>query len=454
MRRLVVAYLVLLTSGVPSEEVASAWIFIDTKYHSTASAGYIGKCLPAWQDECRRNYGHDLEMRQQLCESHLERNYVKIRMQVPVEDIMDRWAKFKDWHDFDIGFYKAHAPQYTTHGFKRGKLPDDLHAIFHQWYLDNRHRAVPEAGETAFGLHCNTGHDNDDWIVPFRPESPELQEPVALARKYLMQLLSEWTGQDVNENTVVYGVRQYHRGSICGMHTDAPDTHAFGIVYHINAKNMDEPWAFNYVTHKGVEHKSFLKPGEIMMYEAATSLHGRKEPLRGDEFANLYFHFRSPQWKPGLEAWQKETYWTERMKYEEVYRESVGRPLYSDDFAETRRTFQSTNSCLPIRARGMPLMVEGHFMDIPPAEDYEYEDFKAMMESRGETKNGIFAPFTAAEATSFQAVKEVDVGSSFPFTQASVLVVALLALGVTVHNIFKTGRRKGCSEFFVDTHSA
>ena len=38
----------------------------------------------------------------------------------------------------------------------------------------------------------------------------------------------------------------------------------------------------------------------------------------GDEYANLYFHFRSPGWKPGLDIWQRDTYWTSRRLYEEL----------------------------------------------------------------------------------------------------------------------------------------
>ena len=30
-----------------------------------------------------------------------------------------------------------------------------------------RHRTAPEYAQPAFGFNCNTGHDNDDWVVPY-----------------------------------------------------------------------------------------------------------------------------------------------------------------------------------------------------------------------------------------------------------------------------------------------
>ena len=49
-------------------------------------------------------------------------------------------------------------------------------------------------------------------------------------------------GQAVTQLSAVYGPRQYHRGSICAMHTDRADTHAFSAIYQLDQRGMDEPW--------------------------------------------------------------------------------------------------------------------------------------------------------------------------------------------------------------------
>merc|ERR1719238_1704296 len=111
-------------------------------------------------------------------------------------------------------------------------------------------------------MNCNDGHDNDDWRVD--PDDGVLNA----VSQYVMQQLKEWTGQNVNEQTSVYGVREYHRGSICGLHVDNTETHAFSAIYQVDQRGMDEPWASDYVTHQGEEGKAYLQPGEVLLYES------------------------------------------------------------------------------------------------------------------------------------------------------------------------------------------
>ena len=212
-------------------------------------------------------------------------------------------ARYKAWKDFDRGWLSANIPKYTPTGFHKMKLPESLHKAVQDSYHRARGRSRPEPSQPAFGLNCNTGYDNDDWIVH---GDSSAQEAVS---NFIMQQLKEWTGQNVNERTSLYGVREYHRGSICGLHVDNTETHAFSAIYQVDQRGMDEPWASSYVNHAGEEGEIFLEPGEILMYESASSLHGRHKPLKGDEFANIFFHFRSPEWAPTIKKIMGSTYW-------------------------------------------------------------------------------------------------------------------------------------------------
>jgi hypothetical protein len=93
---------------------------------------------------------------------------------------------------------------------------------------------VPESSQPAFGYNCNTGHDNDDWVIPYRATSGKERPMFEAVQEFVRVALSEWLGEEVDELTAVYGAREYHRGSICGMHTDAMETHAFSAIYQLD----------------------------------------------------------------------------------------------------------------------------------------------------------------------------------------------------------------------------
>lgn len=235
------------------------------------------KCVPKWQEDCRRIYSHAPELQHQLCETHLDRNYVKIRTLLPDTDILTNWKWDRNRRDYDVGWVRKEFPKFTRKGAvylpfgtPQG-LPADLHSKMLEWYERNRAYTTPESSQPAFGYNCNTGHDNDDWVVSFQPNTQEDQKIHAAVKEWIRSNLAKWTGEDVNELTAIYGAREYHRGSVCGMHTDAMQTHAFSAIYQLDQQGMDEPWALDYVTHEGVEERVYQTPGDIVLYEGASS---------------------------------------------------------------------------------------------------------------------------------------------------------------------------------------
>ena len=228
----------------------------------------------------------------------MDRNYVKIRALVPQEDIIEQWRWDRLRRDFDVNYFTQQLPHFTKTGFKRMTLPLPLHESMQRWLEANKHRTHPEFSQPVFGFNCNTGYDNDDWVIPYHARTAEEKANFAAVEEWIRSQLAAWTGQDVNERTSIYGARQYHRGSVCGMHTDAMKTRAFSAIYQLDQQGMDQPWGLDYVTHEGKEGSAMMLPGEVMLYESASGLHGRKTPLQGDEFTNIFYHFRSPNWEP------------------------------------------------------------------------------------------------------------------------------------------------------------
>eukprot|EP00927_Polykrikos_kofoidii_P077837 TRINITY_DN74745_c0_g1_i1.p1 TRINITY_DN74745_c0_g1~~TRINITY_DN74745_c0_g1_i1.p1 ORF type:complete len:385 (+),score=43.30 TRINITY_DN74745_c0_g1_i1:129-1283(+) len=341
-------------------------VYKEGNYISMADAEFADRCLTAWQEDCRKAYSHDIELRGRLCETQLDRDNVKVRTLVPQEDILDQWRWEKRRRDYDVGKFRASLPKFTSTGFQKVRMPEELHRGLQAWYQRKSHESIPQHNHAAFGVYCENSHDNDDWVVTFVPETAEDKRNFAAATEWIRKSLSNWTGQDVNEHTMTYGARQYHRGSVCGMHTDSKETHAFSAIYQLDQKGMDEPWALDYVTHQGEEGKGFLNPGDVMLYESAAGLHGRKSPLRGDQFTNVFFHFRTSPWLPVVQSLM-ETYWPKRI----AYQRHTGHHLTSlADAPQKDRQHRASDPCLPLRSRNEPLMPVAGFMETPPVESF------------------------------------------------------------------------------------
>jgi hypothetical protein len=110
---------------------------------------------------------------------------------VPPADILGQWKWDKARRDYDIGWVRTQFPKFSKTGaqyFKFGEpgsLPPELHTKIKNWYARNQFHSVPESSQPAFGYNCNTGHDNDDWVVSYQPLTQddtvafaELQVPV------------------------------------------------------------------------------------------------------------------------------------------------------------------------------------------------------------------------------------------------------------------------------------
>ena len=86
-----------------------------------------------------------------LCDTHLDRNYVKIRTLVPPTDILKQWEWDRARRDYDIGWVRSAFPKFSKNGFKYLKLPLTLHAKMKDWYKRNRRNSQPESSQPAFG---------------------------------------------------------------------------------------------------------------------------------------------------------------------------------------------------------------------------------------------------------------------------------------------------------------
>lgn len=62
------------------------------------------------------------------------------------------------------------------------------------------------------------------------------------------------------------------------------------------AQDIDEPWPVEVISHDGKAYNVSMVPGDMVLYESHTVLHGRPFPLVGREYVS---HFFCSGYRPG-----------------------------------------------------------------------------------------------------------------------------------------------------------
>merc|ERR1712226_1455272 len=86
-----------------------------------------------------------------------------------------------------------------------------------------------------------------------------------------------------------YGIRIYKEGAVLATHVDRMPLVSSAIVNV--AQDVDEPWPIEVIGHDGKAHNVTMLPGDMVLYESHSVLHGRPFPLKGEYMANIFIHF-------------------------------------------------------------------------------------------------------------------------------------------------------------------
>lgn len=106
--------------------------------------------------------------------------------------------------------------------------------------------------------------------------------------KQLQSVLEAWTQQSLVV-TSVYGIRVYKEGSILAPHVDRLPLVSSAIINV--AQDVQEPWMLQVIGHDGKARNITMKPGEMILYESHSIIHGRPFRLNGNYYANAFVHF-------------------------------------------------------------------------------------------------------------------------------------------------------------------
>lgn len=177
---------------------------------------------------------------------------------------------------------------YTDVGFKKIKCPHDLWVLLKDFWDKNKEKAKTE----QWGVG-NTYTNN--WASPTTFVSVEdsglrgggraLKQKVWDASRDTIQ---EWTGEELTQ-TSLYGIRIYNPGAILAPHVDRLPLVSSAIINV--AADLDEPWPLEVYGHDGKATNVTMEPGDMVLYESHSVIHGRPFPLKGRFVANVFVHF-------------------------------------------------------------------------------------------------------------------------------------------------------------------
>ena len=191
-----------------------------------------------------------------------------------------------DVYEYDRMLMNLRQPQsmqnYTSVGFLKTEAPGKMKDLINDFWIKNQFNQKVEAWPKG---NTYTNH----WSSPtymvsvddanLRGSGRKLKEELWAVTR---ELLEDWTMQDLSP-TSMYGIRVYTNGAILLPHVDRLPLVTSAMVNV--AQDLDEDWPMEIYDHDGIAHNITLHPGEMLLFESHSVLHGRPFPLKGRMYA-------------------------------------------------------------------------------------------------------------------------------------------------------------------------
>jgi len=192
-------------------------------------------------------------------------------------------------------------PIYSETGYTIVKLPKYVHKEM----LDFLEEKMKTAGGAKPDKYVNYGIKNigdGTWkhangIIYREPFAPlyttQPYEQASRVLEAILPLAEEFAGTPLKVKAH-HGIRVYTRNNQMYFHTDRIFSHAIGANIHIKHHfDDDEPsWPFEIYNHAtGEIDRIEVEEGDVVLYEAVGNMHARPEPLKGNFYASVFFHF-------------------------------------------------------------------------------------------------------------------------------------------------------------------
>ncbi|CAK0809959.1 unnamed protein product [Prorocentrum cordatum] len=191
-------------------------------------------------------------------------------------------------------------------GYLKMHMTDKMKSLLYPWYQERLRDSVRKHDPIP-GFFTNSHKVAMDKIEITR--FPAVYNGLVQEMK---QVLEWWTNQTL-QHTTTFGLRVYRRGSMLINHLDRKDTHVASAVIQVGAR-ADVGWPLEVIhPHKTGLAEVYLQPGEMVLYEGARVVHGRPMRFQGEEFGNIFSHFKPVDWN-GPTDWENPYFRLERDK--------------------------------------------------------------------------------------------------------------------------------------------
>lgn len=177
---------------------------------------------------------------------------------------------------------------YTKIGFTKIKAPKEMYNAIFQFWEKNKNNGKEEVWGVG-NIYTNNWESKSDMISV---EDSSLRGGGGALKKKIWDsantVISEWTGQELTP-TSLYGIRVYKDGAILAPHVDRLPLVSSAIINV--AQDLDEPWPLEVYGHDGKATNVTMEPGDMILYESHSVIHGRPFPMKGRFMANIFVHF-------------------------------------------------------------------------------------------------------------------------------------------------------------------
>lgn len=177
---------------------------------------------------------------------------------------------------------------YTDIGFKKIKTPPTVWKLLQNFWEKNKDKKMPENWPKG---NTYVNHwDSPTYMISV--EDSRLRGGGSILKQAIWDAardtIQEWTGQELTQCSL-YGIRVYTEGAVLATHVDRLPLVSSAIVNV--AQDVDEPWPIEVIGHDGKAYNVTMEPGDMVLYESHSVLHGRPFPMKGRYYANIFIHF-------------------------------------------------------------------------------------------------------------------------------------------------------------------
>ena len=179
---------------------------------------------------------------------------------------------------------------YTDIGYKKVRLSDELFTAIREFWQETMSNGGIEKLEEEYWPPANTYTNH--WASPTKmKDCSALHAPIW---KEVEAQVKEWIPKAKSfSRSSLYGIRVYQQDSILATHVDRDPLITSAIInVDQDIGNMYEPWPLEVYGHDGRAQNITMIPGDMVLYESHSVLHGRPFPMKGKYYANIFVHFK------------------------------------------------------------------------------------------------------------------------------------------------------------------